>query len=51
LTDYSQTGRFSWGSIVESTNGKVLHRPLEPAAQTGQVKCYFKSPVYPAYED
>jgi hypothetical protein len=34
LTEYSQTDRFSWGSIVESTHWMVLHRPVELAAFT-----------------
>jgi len=38
LTEFSQTDRFSWGNIVESTYWMVLHRPFEPARQTGQVR-------------
>jgi hypothetical protein len=37
LIEYGQTDRFPQGSIVESTRWMVLHRPFEPAAQTGQV--------------
>jgi hypothetical protein len=32
LTEYSQTDRFSRGSIVESKHWVVLHRPVELAA-------------------
>jgi hypothetical protein len=34
----SQTDRFFKGSIRGSTDWMVLHRPFEPAAQTGQVE-------------
>jgi ASPM-SPD-2-Hydin domain-containing protein len=34
----SQTDPFSWGSIVESTHWMVLHRPVELAANFGNVK-------------
>jgi hypothetical protein len=37
LTEYSQTDRYSRGSIIESTDWMVLHRPVELAAETGQV--------------
>jgi hypothetical protein len=35
--------RFSQGRIVESTHWMVLHRPVELAALTGQVKCWDES--------
>jgi hypothetical protein len=41
LTKYSQTDRFSRGSIVESTHWMVLHRPVELAALIGHVD-YFR---------
>jgi hypothetical protein len=37
LTEYSQTDGFFRGSIAKSTHWMVLHRPVELAAQTGQV--------------
>jgi hypothetical protein len=40
LTEYSQTDRFSRGSIVESNHWAVLHRPVELARITGQVRSH-----------
>jgi hypothetical protein len=37
LIEYGLACRFSGGSIVGPTDHKVLHRPVELAAATGQV--------------
>lgn len=37
LTEYRQTDGFFRGSTVKSTHWMVLHRPVEPAALTGEV--------------
>jgi hypothetical protein len=37
LTEGSQTEHLSQGSIVESKQSTVLHRPVELAAVTGKV--------------
>ena len=47
LTDCSQSECFPWGSTDESPNWMVLHRPVEPAAQTGQVGLSTNLPDYP----
>jgi hypothetical protein len=41
MSEDSQTDHFFWGSFVESPHWMVLHRPVELAAVTGQVKSQF----------